>query len=662
MIGNYLTLIYPIAIVAILLFGMKLYSGKGQFFEHSWERSQSKSLQAVAALMIIVHHMAQTITKYGDIDKGPITEFNSFGILFTSIFFFFSGFGLYVGYRDKENYIDGFLKRHLPKLLVAFYITNIIYIVVLGVDRITSALDLFTSLIGLTLINTNAWFLVELIILYIAFYLCFRKNTDDKKAFWKMGIAVAMLVIFSMLLGHDNTQINGHWFMGEWWYNTTVLFFVGMLFARYESIIKNFIKKHYGKLLMVSIVAFIIWYFAEEYILDNLGYYQEWRWHMGYPEKLVTLIAQIILCVLFMWILLLANMKVEFHNKVITFLGSISFEIYLIHDIFRQMFYRKGKMPDAEYMGLTIVFTILLGWGLSKIHALVTEFCIEHSKQILCIKKAEPDTELSYEARQRFNNISKVIFVFKMAAAGIVLGFIITFGLWVYDNTIVPEKEYEIEMNTLENAQVGDTVCFGKWVLDYKAGEMESISWKVMDEKDGYVLLLADKVLANESYHDKHENVEWKDSRLCRILNHDFYNDAFSAREKDSMCTRYAYDGNWCQDETEAFTYFINKDGEYDFEDVVVSKEFVFVFGQREIDLYLPKESDRVTTVTKAAHDQGVGNSNDGDKSSWWISEKGSGDCCAKYIDTKGNIVEKGKAINNTGMGVRPAIWVNTNR
>ena len=100
--SNYLLLIYPMIIIIILFWRCSI-RGKNEYYEESWSLTQSNALRGVAALMIILHHMVQSITRYGDIKKGPVTEWNSFGILFTSIFFFFSGFGLYKSYKTKSG-------------------------------------------------------------------------------------------------------------------------------------------------------------------------------------------------------------------------------------------------------------------------------------------------------------------------------------------------------------------------------------------------------------------------------------------------------------------------------------------------------------------------------------------------------------------------------
>ncbi len=207
--SNYLLLIYPMIIVIVLFWRCSI-RGKNEYYEESWSLTQSNALRGVAALMIILHHMVQSITRYGDIKKGPVTEWNSFGILFTSIFFFFSGFGLYKSYKTKENYLEGFLTKRLPKIVLPFLVTNIIYLLTVSIDRISEVRHIFTSIFGFTLINTNAWFIVVLIILYVAFYFCFKKSKTESGAFAKLLIFTIILILICLLLGHDNSNVNGH--------------------------------------------------------------------------------------------------------------------------------------------------------------------------------------------------------------------------------------------------------------------------------------------------------------------------------------------------------------------------------------------------------------------------------------------------------------------
>lgn len=366
--NEFLLFLFPVCIIVILAVGAKIRKAPGSFLE-AWSLDQAKALQVFAALMIILHHMVQRITNCGGVKKGPVTAWNSFGILFTSVFFFFSGFGLMKSLKTKDHYLDGFLRKRLPTILIPFLIVNLIFLIFVREGRVNSALDVFTSIPGFTLLNSNAWFVVEIFFLYIAFYICFRKASSEKAAIlWLSGFTVA-LVIFSLLLGHDGSRIGGHWFMGEWWFNTTLIFIMGILFGKNEERLKEWMNRRWKILFPVTIVVLIGWYFFEQFIEGRFGYYREWEGHPGYGEKLITLPVQVILCALFIFFLLLLNLKVEFGNPVLRFIGSFCFELYLIHDVYRRSLPGGvgGKMPDLLYLGLTYVLAILSAWLLSKV-------------------------------------------------------------------------------------------------------------------------------------------------------------------------------------------------------------------------------------------------------------------------------------------------------
>ena len=658
--SDYFLLIYPVIMVVVLFAGCSIRK-KGEYYEEAWSLTQSNAFRAVAALMIILHHMVQSITRYGDIKKGPITEWNSFGILFTSIFFFFSGFGLYKSYKTKDNYLDGFLAKRLPRIILPFLVTNIIYLLTLSVDRISEVRHLFTSIFGFTLINTNAWFIVELIILYVAFYICLKKTKTESAAFLKLFIFTIIFVIVCLLLGHDNTSVNGHWFMGEWWYNTTLIFMMGMYFARFEAKIKGFMRKHFANLLLLAIALLVGWLILEEYVLRTYGYNQEWKYHPGYPEKLLTLVTQIILCMLFMLVLLLVNMKIQFKNMALKFLGGISFEIYLIHDVFRWSFFSgvDGDMPDAEYMALTFAASIVCAWLLSLADKFILDFYNTYTDYFLSFKKPKFMDETTFEAREKAYRIWGIIQGFKYLYVVAFVAMLFFEGVAVYKYVYANTVQISEEQSVLKSAKVGDTVEFGECIQDYNLGKEEPISWKVYDVQDGHVLLVSEKVLYNYSYHEYHAETSWKDSKLCRMLNHDFYASAFSKEEKKMLSGKKGDDNpDWYITDKNAFSYYINKTKEYDYEDVKVKTELVFILSKDETEKYMPSSEDKTVTATKSVQDQGIGSRNNDYKAPWWITDMGTGELKAMYVDEKGNINTEGKTINNSGMGVRPAIWI----
>ena len=363
---EFLLFLFPLAIVTILVFGAGVKK-RGEYSGEAWSLGQAKALQAFAALMIILHHLVQTITQYGSVKKGPVTLWNSFGILFTSIFFFFSGFGLYKRFKSGTNYLKEFPRRRLLKIMIPFLLTNIIYLCVVSGGRISSVWKCFTAVIGIPLLNRNAWYVIELLLLYIVFYVCFRFIRSEGVAMLCLTGFTLLLIICSLLLGHAGTSVNRPWFMGEWWYNTTFMFIVGMYVAKHEVRIRAVAEKRYKLLLPLTVLLFIGWFLLEQFVDGRFGYYREWAGHPGYREKFITLLVQIVLCILFLSVLLLVNLKVEFHNRTLLFLSGISYEIYLIHELFREVLPGgpDGSLPDPLYLALVYALSVVAAWLLS---------------------------------------------------------------------------------------------------------------------------------------------------------------------------------------------------------------------------------------------------------------------------------------------------------
>jgi len=327
--------IYLVVLVLVLILGCKI-AGKGTFHEDFLSYPIVKGLQGFAALAVILHHVTQEVTQYGRYDKGIINVFVDAGVLFTGLFFFFSGYGLIVSLKQKENYLNGFLKKRLPAVIVPFYVCNLLFILVnLVMGRQVKLLELVAYISGIVMWNDQMWFIVELAVLYVAFYFIFRKRKSDASALRKMALFMLGMNVISLLLGHDGLpETKGLWFFGEWWYNTTWLFFIGMAIAMYYEKVVSFAKRHYKWLLPVGIVLFITLHIATTWMLSHVGYWLEYPGHRGYLEKLATFLIQCPMVIVFDLTFVLLSMKIQFNNKVLSFLGVIALEMYLLQNIF----------------------------------------------------------------------------------------------------------------------------------------------------------------------------------------------------------------------------------------------------------------------------------------------------------------------------------------
>ncbi len=326
--------IFYSALAVILLMGVKM-AGKGRWREDSLSLHSSKGLLGFCAVGIMLHHMSQTIYFAGE-DPGILYYMVDIGVCFVGMFFFFSGYGLYTSLRDKPDYLKGFLKKRLPAVLIPFYMCNFVFILgsfLWGYEFQKG--ELLPYVTGVILMNSQMWYIVEIFILYLLFYLLFRLIKNQNAACILYGVCVCILIVVSLLLGHDKTTpTQGLWFHGEWWYNATALLWVGILFARWEKQILGFVRKYYFMVLFVMLCLTAFFYNRTMYMLQNAGYWYEWDGYAGYKEKFRTLGIQVLFILFAVLTIIVILQKIEFGNKIMQFLGSIAIELYLVHNLF----------------------------------------------------------------------------------------------------------------------------------------------------------------------------------------------------------------------------------------------------------------------------------------------------------------------------------------
>lgn len=322
------------ALAVILLIGVRP-AAKGKWWDESLSLTSSKGILGFCAIGIMLHHMSQTIY-FANEDPGILIFMVDIGVGFVGMFFFFSGYGLYSSLRDKPDYLKGFLRGRIPTILVPFYICNFAFILgsyLWGYEFQEG--ELLRYLTGVVLMNSQMWYIVEILVLYLLFYVVFRFVKNRNAACFVYGICLLLLITFSLYLGHDTTTpTQGLWFHGEWWYNTTILMLMGILFAKWQQQILGFVRKFYGIVLIVSVLLVAFFYNRTMYMIQNVGYWYEWEGYPGYKEKWQTLAFQAPFVILVVFTVIVILQKIKIGNKILDFLGAIALELYLIHNLF----------------------------------------------------------------------------------------------------------------------------------------------------------------------------------------------------------------------------------------------------------------------------------------------------------------------------------------
>ena len=363
---SYITLlIYPI-IAAILLFGFKK-AKKGEFNEEWNSFSETKAIQGLMALCIVCHHTAQqTCVNWlpsGNIVNG-LNVFSDTGFLFVGVFFFWSGYWLFKSFKNKQKYLSGFISKRVVAVLVPYVIVCFLF----TLERIfvfKEKMPLWfkiTNFTGITIGYYFGWYIQAIVVFYLVFYFAFKYSRYDFDAILYVFAGVLLWVVAGLIIDH-----NDYFMRGQWWYNSTMLFPFGVLFAKNESKIIEFLKKRFKILVPSSIILFFLSFFFSRFMESIGGYYGEM---MGFPfskkilYRVLTLTPQLLAAVMFTLFLILICMKAEFHNKVLDFLGSHTLEIYLTHAFFLEYLaisynYKRDSIFYARPWLLLLVTIIL---------------------------------------------------------------------------------------------------------------------------------------------------------------------------------------------------------------------------------------------------------------------------------------------------------------
>ena len=584
---------------------------------------QSRTIQAAACIGVILHHLTQRAAY-----RGPVTFFYDAGFLFTGLFFLTSGYGLMISVREKPGYLKGFLRKRLPAVLVPFWVINLIGLLsewaVHG--NHDSALTAFCRVAGLFLINSHSWYIIEIVCLYLIFYLLFRLISNQDLALILLNIAVGLLVWYSFLQGHAQDGSKTHWFRGEWWYNSTIAFIPGLWYARFWDKVNHFFRKYSLVLLPVFAGAFLISFRAAVRAVRIYGYYQ------GVRSAEITYACQTAASLTFCVFVLLLNTRIRLGNRALTFVSGLRMELFLIHGYFVHLVYDHFRMPDILRYALVLAASLACAAALASLLRMLVRWITD---ALYRPEKSYQTLESEIAGKKRKQRI-KILCAAGALSAG-TAATVLCFPL--ISRYIFAEKEWEEECRRLRTAAIGDEVFLGHYETDLsKIGE-ERLVWLVIRREGDQVCLLSKEGIAGGCYHQKHEEITWEDSDLRRLLNSGDFLRIFSPLESEHIVER----------DEDRLT-------------LLTVKEAQEVFGT---------DQERELSITDAARMQGtniniMSKANEWDmkgyRSSWWWlrGERGEKDIHAPIVTVDGTIATGQKAVNKPKGAIRPVVWMST--
>lgn len=279
----------------------------------------ANTLKGVTAIAVIIHHISQ-ITK----DLNLLYLFFYIGNITVGIFFFLSGYGLAIQLSKNKNYLNGFWKNRIHRLIIPFIVTNIIFIFAAYYHGANySLLDIVFYIVGIKLIDPFAWYIPVIFWLYFSFWISF-------KFFKKRIFQYAILLL--LILCYIATQVLNH---GAG-FVSIFCFPLGILYALNVDR-----KLPVNQYIVASIFAiFFIFFFYQTTLIVHFN-------------TIYALLIGILFCISFVLMIVFFVSKLDLKNKFLMFLGNISLELYLIHGIFTSTMFL-----DNEILATLVIIPI----------------------------------------------------------------------------------------------------------------------------------------------------------------------------------------------------------------------------------------------------------------------------------------------------------------
>ena len=313
-------------------------------------REYTESLRGVSILLIITHHFAHNLVK-----PSLLPLFYDLGHFGVGIFLCLSGYGLAESYQSKG--LNGFFYPKLLRIFLPFLMANLFFLLMnqtVG-GKIIGFADMPFILVGLIIFDANYWYMQYLFCLYFLFWLLFNLKMDDK-------YKLLMLFVFSFtILLSDIFPVSAR--------VNSFTFFIGVALSLNKTKISNLISsqtlKVYSVLLicMVSCLVFVTLTQGRLELSRRLFFVMAvlfaalitLRSGFDKKEKMALLLFSILgsayislsadfapsfilslsvsnYVVTFM--LLFGVVFVKWRSLFLEFVGSISYELYLLHGMF----------------------------------------------------------------------------------------------------------------------------------------------------------------------------------------------------------------------------------------------------------------------------------------------------------------------------------------
>lgn len=306
------------------------------------DKISTYSLRGFSIFMIVFSHICEHNPEVAAVLFGGKYTYRilfSWGAIGVSVFFFLSGYGCYLSLINNDHKIK-WLVQHICKMIIHYIFAFVFVITVLFIiyHQNICANDLAKCFLTLRLPGVSAWYFKIQILFYVILTL---SMLIDKGKAW---IIILFLSFLYVLIANYFLKLP------DYWWKTSLCFFGGGFVALYKNKFASLFHGFISKILCI-VLACISYIFI---ILDA-----DFKIFIQLPAYLI-----ISFSIVFVWCWIVRR------NKIFSFLGKRSLDIYLIHIGLVEITFETIKNNR-----INIIAFLILSFALSLASFILSEKC-----------------------------------------------------------------------------------------------------------------------------------------------------------------------------------------------------------------------------------------------------------------------------------------------
>ncbi|VYT78666.1 acyltransferase family protein [Clostridium tertium] len=307
------------------------------------------SLRGLAAIMVVILHLWELIkSNYGYSENfiESILDFITIGVIDIGkvgvvVFFLISGF--LVPYTLKRRTKKSFIINRILRLYPVYWLSIILMVIIFGVNskyQLISNITMLQQFLGAENIISVYWTLpIELIFYFLCILLLYRKFLFNNKVIVNIVYVMLGLSLFFGAIRYITDK------------RLPIAVFLGIIVMFIGYIFRLSIDGEIGKGILYKVVIIFFIMLLPITILSyssDMGFSETWyRYYITYSMGMI---------------LFYIFYKFNVGNKILIFLGNISYSIYLMHAIVMKAAFKYINFSNINSLifAIIIFFMILL--------------------------------------------------------------------------------------------------------------------------------------------------------------------------------------------------------------------------------------------------------------------------------------------------------------